>query len=328
MGKFLSTPAYQMHSARDSKEAASEQLLVVREIWSALQARDIKKASEIMSSLGAYGAAIIGIGQYIEEIARIRQEEKVRALNIKALSSLKDNTPEEKSFLATLARYKLNLEKISGEVANSIAKATYYYGRAKQQEMRCSDLYDSLMSQYGSKPRTIDVVNEILKIELIRFNSNNNAIKAMNKEHRNLATQMERLSKLHQKIQEQFVSTQIINPVIKRETAKFLSVLDREISDVSLLMNEVSSSVKTLEKARRVAEHRAKLLGEHTININTTISFALSKFVKKIFASESRVRRANREVLVPKHKEIIDAHNKGLMHSSSRRQHHKQDHAR
>ena len=295
---------------------------LIYQVWSALQARDVAKAADIISSLGAFGASILGVEYYLAEIQRIRKEEEVRTRNIKALNNLEVHESEVSRFFSTLAKYKIEKEKITAEIENAMLRIGFSFGASKQQEAHCTEMYDRLMSEYGSKPRSIDVIKEILKIEILRFGHNDNAIKSMHKEYKNLARQAKKLFELHKKIKDQFSSEEVTNPLIKKETAKFLAGIEKEISEVELLVIEVASSIKKLEEAKKEAQSRAKFLGEKIAN--NTLSDLLIEFVSSIFTFEAKKKRASEsgEGLLPHHKTNISEVSKHLHRDSQRDQRH------
>ena len=260
------------------------------------------------------GIAVPGLSSFLDEIRKIRQEEERRAMNLGTLRSNNLYGHEVSLFSGDLNKYREEKEKITEEVAKSMARVVYYSQLAKQEEKYGNIMYDSLIKQYEEKPKTIDVVKEILKIEVMKQSNSKTSIRCLSKEQKNLVKQAEKLSSLHKKIEKEFISGKSVNQIVAKETAKLLSAIEKEIAEVTLLVEEVTRSVKTLEKLKRDSELKVNELGGKNIRDNNLSLFA--EFIGTIF----RLGRSSGEAAVhdkhaPHHKVALG--DKEKHHSSS-----------
>jgi len=268
------------HEIKDSRTKGA-----MYDLWHALQARDLAKVANIISSLGGFGAALFDMTPYLSEIRRIRKEEEQRARTIRGLYVRDILGPEVSLFSGALNEYNEKRGKITEAIAKSMMQIGYYNAVADRQKKYCNARYDSLVHRYGEKPKTIEVAREMLSIELMKQESNNTSIEGLSKEQKNLERQFKKLESLHKKIKGEFVTRGEISHVVSQEAARLLASLEKEISEVKLLVTKVTKSIKRLEEFKRESELRAKELGVKSIDDNNMSLIAA--FIGKIFKLES-----------------------------------------
>lgn len=294
---------FQLNKKQD-KEYLKQKMYI---IWSAIQSRDIMLAADIIASLESFDLAMLGMSHYLEELNRIRKEEKVRAQNIEAVTGPVKQGKETILSVEVLNKYRAEKEKITEEIENTLVKISYQAGVAKQQQREYDAMYDRLIAEYGRHPQESVVVKKILDIEALRLRCNEEAIKSMNKEQKHLTKQAGRLSKLHQKMTVELLSEKVASQIIKIETAKFLAGLEQEISQVALVVSEVAAAVRQFEALKKQAELRTKQLEGRAVD--QRLSCIVGEFVANIITAEDKRRHASfhEERRLPPHKMIINS---------------------